>query len=198
MNIFNRQDWIDNLTSLHQTLSEINLEDYVQYIGDDNFPNSIDKEWFTLEPGKDHYRLLAYISQQTDNTKILEVGALFGNSALAFSLNPSNLIYSFDTQDRISLKQRPANVVFTKGDIFNHPEIILTSKIILVDTWHNVVDFEVPFFDFLKKHQYKGLVILDDITMTPTMYNWWESIEEEKLDVSSIGHINGTGLVFFK
>jgi hypothetical protein len=33
--------------------------------------------------------------------------------------------------------------------------------------------------------------------MTPEMFEWWNSIEQDKLDVSSIGHINGTGLVFF-
>lgn len=196
MNIFSKQSWIDNLPSLHEELSKIKLEDYVQYIGDNNFDNSIDKEWFVLEPGKDHYRLLAYISQQVDNTTILEVGALFGNSALAFSLNPTNVIYSFDVQDRISLKKIPSNFTFTQGDILEHPEIILTSKVILVDTWHHI-DFELAFFEFLKKHNYKGLVILDDIIMTPEMLAWWESIEQDKLDVSSIGHINGTGLVFF-
>jgi len=196
MDIYSKQSWIDNLSSLHKELSEIKLEDYVQYIGDNNFDNSIDKEWFVLEPGKDHYRLLAYISQQVNNTKILEVGALFGNSALAFSLNPTNIIYSFDVQDRISLKKIPSNLNFTQGNILDHPEIILTSRIILVDTWHHI-DFELAFFDFLKKYKYKGLVILDDITMTPEMFEWWNSIEQDKLDVSSIGHINGTGLVFF-
>ena len=45
------------------------------------------------------------------------------------------------------------------------------------------------------KESYKGFVLLDDIKLNTGMYDFWNNIEEEKYDLSDIGHETGTGLV---
>ena len=37
--------------------------------------------------------------------------------------------------------------------------------------------------------------MLDDIKLNTGMYDFWNNIEEEKYDLSDIGHETGTGLV---
>ncbi len=40
--------------------------------------------------------------------------------------------------------------------------------------------------------------MLDDIKLNKSMVNYWDSIKEEKFDISHVGHHSGTGLVIFK
>jgi hypothetical protein len=64
---------------------------------------------------------------------------------------------------------------------------------------------EREFVDFLYNKNWKGILVLDDIlpnwpVIIPganpvAMNEWWMSIEEEKYDVSDIGHFSGTGIV---
>ena len=58
---------------------------------------------------------------------------------------------------------------------------------------------EQNFTDLLKKIDYKGYVLCDDIHLpwSPQMDVWWNSLEIEKYDLTDIGHTWGTGLINF-
>jgi len=58
--------------------------------------------------------------------------------------------------------------------------------------------FEIHFHKYLQNIKYKGLLMLDDIKLNKSMVNYWDSIKEEKFDISHVGHHSGTGLVIFK
>ena len=51
--------------------------------------------------------------------------------------------------------------------------------------------------DELEKIGYKGLVLLDDTKLNEGMVTFWNSITQEKLDISDYGHWSGTGIVNF-
>jgi hypothetical protein len=75
--------------------------------------------------------------------------------------------------------------------------MLLSSKIILLDTFHDG-GFELEFLNYLKGINYSGVLILDDIHLNNEMKSFWENINEDKLDITNIGHGSGTGVVYFK
>jgi hypothetical protein len=53
------------------------------------------------------------------------------------------------------------------------------------------------FIDYLTKNNYNGIVIFDDIRTNTELAKIWNSITQEKIDITDIGHGSGTGIVFF-
>jgi hypothetical protein len=45
---------------------------------------------------------------------------------------------------------------------------------------------------------YTGYLLLDDIHLNFEMERFWGSITKEKYDITNIGHLTGTGVVYFK
>ena len=82
-------------------------------------------------------------------------------------------------------------------DINNENEdVIKSAKIILLDIAHDGWQ-ERKFTDMLKRIDYKGILICDDIhcPFYPQMEPWWNSLDGEKYDITDIGHMWGTGLI---
>ena len=52
------------------------------------------------------------------------------------------------------------------------------------------------FYDWLIKINYKGLLLFDDIHLNNEMRTFWNNIIHKKEDISHIGHITGTGVVW--
>lgn len=161
--------------------------------------NSEYQKYFIEEASKEHYRLLTYISQQFTGQNFIDIGTLKGCSALALSTNSSNKIYSFNLSEQKELNTIPDNCEFILDDISNgsYDELILSSKIILLDTYHDGT-FELKFYNHLKSLSYKGYLLLDDIKLNKEMIDFWNQIELDKEDLSHLGHASGTGVVYFK
>ena len=47
-------------------------------------------------------------------------------------------------------------------------------------------------------NSWKGLLIYDDIYYGKKMFNMWNEIPIDKLDITELGHEFGTGMVFFE
>lgn len=157
------------------------------------------RSYFLSEPSKEHYRLLSYISLSEDNINLLDIGTLKGCSSLAMSINAKNKIFSFDVSNSFDLFEQPKNTEFFIDNILldKYENIILYSKYILLDTFHDGV-FEKEFYEYLKNIKYQGFLLLDDIHLNNDMEEFWNSIEKDKDDITEIGHITGTGVVYFK
>jgi len=175
-------------------LDNIDLFPYSQRINSSEYQG-----YFMSKSGQEHYRLLAHISQTNDLVDILDIGTLKGCSALAFSVNQSNKVFSFNTGNEFDLNYTPLNAEFIIDDILNgeYNEVILGSKYIMLDTYHDGT-FEKEFYDHLVSINYKGYLLLDDIHLNFEMERFWGSITKEKYDITNIGHITGTGVVYFK
>ena len=78
-----------------------------------------------------------------------------------------------------------------------YKDIILKSKIILLDTFHDGT-FEKEFFNYLEDINYTGTLLLDDINLNKNMIEFWNSIDYDKDDITHIGHSSGTGSVYFE
>lgn len=150
----------------------------------------------------EHYNLLAYISTCIDNITILDIGTFRALSAIALSYNKANKVYSFDTGAHMEysrLFSDLTNIKFTIDNVINgkYDELIQDSSLILLDTNH-LGDFELEFHNYLIKIGYKGTVLYDDIQLNDEMKEFWSNITHTKLDISHIGHITGTGVVFYE
>ena len=184
---------MDFLSITNEELDNINLFPYSQKI------NSLEyQQYFMSKSGQEHYRLLAHISQNDDLVDILDVGTLKGCSALAFSINSKNKVYSFNVGNEFDLNYTPLNAEFIIDDVLNekYKNNILSSKYIMLDTYHDGT-FETEFYNYLVSIGYTGYLLLDDIHLNFEMEIFWDSITKEKYDISNLGHITGTGLVIF-
>ena len=144
----------------------------------------------------EHYALLSTISQQYRCVKIYDIGTYQGLSAVALSANPSNLVISYDIGNYVEVK-RPDNVEFRVGNFYTDFDM-LNSPLILFDIApHNGKDERI-FVDHLMRVGYKGTVIFDDIYFNDEMKEFWNSVTQEKYDITHLGHWSGTGIVYFK
>ena len=178
-----------------EKIKKINLESISSLILEQEFRN-----YFLEIPGKEHYNLLAYISTMYSGETLLDIGTYKGCSAIALSHNPLNRVISFDiSEGLLKLSQHPVNVEFRVDNILDlkNKELILTSPFIMLDTAHDG-PFEHEFYNYLLEIGYTGILLLDDIHLNNSMEEFWESISIEKYDISNIGHVTGTGLVYFK
>lgn len=145
---------------------------------------------------KEHYNLLSTLSNEYNGVKIYDIGTYKGLSALALSANPNNLVISYDIGYFIEV-DRPVNVEFRIGNFYTDAEM-LSSPLIMFDIEpHNGLDERV-FIDNLLRVGYKGTVIFDDIHLNDGMQKFWDSVTQEKYDLTTMGHWSGTGKVIFK
>lgn len=185
---------MDFLSILNEQLDNIDLFLKAQEI------NSLEyQQYFISKSGQEHYRLLTYISQSENDLNILDVGTLKGCSALAFSTNETNKVFSFNISNELDLKNTPKNCEFIVDNILNgnYIDVILNSKYIMLDTYHDG-GFETEFYNYLISINYKGYLLLDDIHLNLEMEKFWNTITHEKYDITNIGHATGTGVVYFK
>lgn len=175
-----------NLIDLTELSTSINEKSFADYFND--------------VPGLEHYKLLAYFSTLYSNQTLLDIGTYKGCSALALAYNKKNKVVSFDViTDSVGLNNIPNNIEFKVDNILNdtYIDLILNSPFIILDTAHEG-PFEHEFYNHLISINYKGVLMLDDIKLNDAMIEFWNSISNEKYDVSNIGHHSGTGLVIFK
>ena len=151
-------------------------------------------EYYSSPSGKEHYKLLAYLSTFVEGT-IYDIGTYKGLSAIALSFNQSNKVISYDIENHLNV-QCPENVVFRIGDFHGDPEL-LNSPLILFDIDPHNGEKEKQFIQYLVDKQYKGVVIFDDIYYNDDMTRFWNQVEQEKVDLTGVGHWSGTGAVVF-
>ena len=155
-----------------------------------------DPYYFHMESGKEHYRLLMYVSTLYNNEVIFDVGTNKCMSALALSYNKSNRVKTFDIVKLLPENPNVDNIEYILGD--STKDIDLEKcPVIFLDVDHDGI-YEDIFYDRLKSINWKGILILDDIHLNDPMKKFWNRIEEKKYDITNIGHWSGTGLVIFE
>lgn len=173
----------------NSTLDSINIDN-------SNIIESEFAEYYISNSGKEHYRLLTYISGLYDDKILIDVGTYKGCSANALATNENNIVYTFNLLDQVRLYNKPKNINFILDNIINYKyvEIITNSPFIILDTDHTG-KFELEFYKYLKELNYSGLLLLDDIFLNKEMTTFWNNLEHRKYDITHIGHWSGTGLV---
>jgi hypothetical protein len=201
---------------LDLTLSTI-TETTPDFLNDNSIISSID--FVKLPPGTEHYKLIATIGSQLKNGKIIELGTHQGIASIAFNYGnikygSNNNIYTYDIQYHLKPKIFDnTKISFRMENLFDseirevNKDHILSSDLIFIDIDPHEGIMEYDMYLWLKKNNYKGIILLDDIHLGPghmgctsgnSMQMFWDKIEEEyKIDLTNVGHWSGTGLVSF-
>jgi hypothetical protein len=162
---------------------------------------------FMDAPGKQHYKLLSYLSSLYNNSVIIDVGTHRGQSALALSQNKTNQIHTFDIVDNVvnNKIKNLDNIHFHIENLFEFntfkkwEKTILESPFIFLDIDPHNGTMEYDFYSYLKELNYKGFVVCDDIWFFKEMRdNFWYKIPyNERYDLTDFGHCSGTGVFTF-
>jgi hypothetical protein len=208
----------------NEDLDAIDLSEFDKYLNEKyKYTYKRGGYGFYDKSGVEQYKLLAYMSTLLDNETILDVGTFEGGSALALSKNKTNNVVSIDVNYQVNQNIDLDNILFLEGDILNDKEEIIEidrnfrsgslpkdygkelinkSKLILYDTVHNGI-VEKQFHDYLVESNWSGVCIWDDIKFRANgnirtgMVDFWDSIENEKEDVTKYAHWTGTGMVWY-
>lgn len=155
-----------------------------------------DTSYFKLDSGREHYRILSYASSLFNNETIFDIGTNKCMSAIALSYNPTNNVRTYDIVKMVSEYPTIDNIKFFMTDS-TKDELLINSPLIFLDVDHDGL-YENIFYNHLKAINWKGLLLLDDIHLNEPMILFWNSITEDKYDLTQKGHWSGTGLVHFK
>ncbi len=166
----------------------------------------LDPNEYPGHSGKEHYKLLAYLSTTFSNGTIIDIGTHRGFSALALSYNKTNTVHSFDIVRNFDVRMTMIeNIQFHIENLWE-PEskqkwhqTLMDSKMIFldIDPHHGTMEYE--FYCYLRDSDYQGIVICDDIWYFKGMRDnfWYQIPTEHKLDLTGYGHWSGTGLLKF-
>ena len=154
------------------------------------------EDCFHVNSGREHYRLLMYISHIFKDALIFDVGTLECRSAIALSFNNSTRVRSFDIRQVLPENVKKDNIEYILGDCTLDKDYEKVPFIFL-DVAHDGT-FEEIFYKHLKNINWKGILLLDDIHLNSEMKNFWTNITEEKHDITFKGHWSGTGVVLFE
>lgn len=159
-------------------------------------------DFFYEDSGKEHYKLLAYLSHVIDEPYYVDIGTYYGFSAVALSANEKSNVTTYDVCDWVPDEE--TNTVKTKKNVsckimncINDIEFIMKTNLVVLDIDPHDGDEETRILDALRKNGYKGIVVLDDIMLNEDMKAFWNAIPEKKYDVTKLGHWSGTGIVVF-
>ena len=147
--------------------------------------------------GHTEYHLYAYLSHLVNNTSILDIGTLFGGSALALSDNHNNSVISYDLmsiETHIPGNFEKENIVLEVRNFMEDDLDYSNVDFILIDVDPHDGKQEPPMIQFLVDKGFEGLILLDDILL-PGITPMWNSLEYEKYNVTEIGHYSGTGIL---
>jgi hypothetical protein len=186
---------------LQVTKKELNEIDYSNYyktiMSISNYQG-----YFFLESGKEHYRLISYISTLYNNRTLIDIGTYQGFSALALGYNGQNAVKSYDIKKEkevdliskdISLTN---NISFYIENVLDDLNTLLSSPFIVLDTAHDGI-FEEKVIRCLIDNNWNGILLMDDINEYAALSYIWKSLKKEKYDLTYKGHWSGTGIAVF-
>ena len=161
--------------------------------------------------GLHYYSILACLSTYFNDSNIVELGTLYGNSAAALAYNKTNKVYTYD------IESKEEAVSKFKLEEFKNIEYIITNCI--EDNWHRQTDRDIilsselifldidphdgvqepQVLDFLITNNWKGVIVCDDIGhQYPSMHDWWNNIKLPTYVIrNKYGALKGTGIICF-
>jgi predicted O-methyltransferase YrrM len=179
------------------TLKQLNKIDYTDF--EPLVEKSTHKKYFLDVPGKEHYKLLSYISSIAKKGSLLiDLGTYKGLSARALSYNKDVNVITYDINGNSIEKQLidTDNIEFKCMDGLEDLETILKADFIFLDVDPHDGAKELRFIKAIFEGGYKGQILCDDIKLNTPMRNMWEGLEYKKEDWSDIGHHSGTGMIY--
>lgn len=183
----------------------LSIDDNVNNVSLDSLNSMADwhhhYQFFHLNPGVEHYKLLSYLSFQfPPGTTVYDIGTFLGYSALTLSHNPNVKVITYNIEENIppnvhSIKYKN-NIECKIKNCLEDIDELVKSPFIMLDTAHTG-DFERQLIEQLIANNYKGCVLCDDIYLNSEMRQFWDWVPLKKIDVTKYGHWSGTGIIVF-
>lgn len=176
------------------------------------------------KPGHSHYALLHYLTRAYGDAcrPVVDIGTRYVASSLALGASGTP-VHTFDlptSHERVDafrglpehewqsqLQDAGVHVDFHNTHVLQlsdaeFAQTIASTWLILLDTHHKpyTIPFEREFVERLRQSNFQGLLVLDDIHLSPEMEEWWAELQSQgyrTLDVTVVGHSSGTGIVDF-
>jgi hypothetical protein len=189
-------------TSFIREITPIIGNGLTKYEIENNVINKETDDYYHQESGREHYRLLLFISSLLNREIIFDVGTNYALSAISLSRNLENKVFSYDIIDKFdqNFKENKLNfdnLEFIIGDC-REDKRLHECSFIFFDAEHDGI-FENQFYNHLVSINWKGLLLLDDIHLNSPMSSFWNNInQQDKYDLTNKGHWTGTGIVHFK
>jgi predicted O-methyltransferase YrrM len=162
------------------------------------------QQYFVQEAGKEPFKLIAFLSKKIGGVA-MDMGTLFGSSALALSYNDSTQVMTLDTrkhipdtQDVVTPLNRPniRMLVASCQAVLPHAS---SADFIVLDIDINLKTEILKVINELLYYNFRGILVLDNIHVNQNMEYVWQNIPAtvKKIDVSTIGHHTGTGILVY-
>lgn len=186
-----------NLNSLKSEVSKIDLSSVAASMND-----SAHRDYIQRDAGIEHYKLIAWIASQFQPHTVMDIGTHYGNSSLAMSLDKNAKIISYDIVEMKRLSVLPENCDYRLGDFREDPNTMNAPFIFIDVDPHDGIQ-EKEFHEFFISKGYRGITLWDDIYCNQAMKDWWNSISPthekyKKVDLTSVGHWSGTGMIVYE
>ena len=163
-----------------------------------------DREYLRSGPGQEHYALLEWLGCRFAGQTVLDFGTYRGASALALSASGKADVVTVDCADVTSfLFRQVSSICHIHDDIVDWLQtdealaLVQAAPLIVLDVSHDGWT-ERAIYAQLERLGFVGILLLDDINLNDQMRRVWAEISRPKLDLSSIGHHTGTGIVLFE
>lgn len=180
-------------------IKKIDIQQLVPYIE----WSEQNKHYFVEDPGKEHYRFLAYMSTCLgESPKMIDIGTSFGFSAAAMSFNEKAKVIAYDIFDWIpdegvkTIKEK-SNIETRIMDCMEDVENLLDADFICLDVSPHDGLQETQIYNMLKRYKYKGLLYMNNLLINPEMKEFYNNISHTKVDITKYGHFTGSSVVIF-
>ncbi len=162
-----------------------------------------DPRSYGFDGSNQYYNLLYSVAKVLLPKLVVELGTCTGGSTSHLAAGTTGKVLSIDIEIRPDAKERLLtfdNIELLYGDarspdLANEVAMRGLIDLLFIDTDHTAdqVTAELALFGPLVRPG--GLIFFDDIRMNPGMSAWWESLEEDKLELPEM-HWTGFGVVF--
>jgi predicted O-methyltransferase YrrM len=165
------------------------------------------QQYFLQDAGKEPYKLIAFLSK-TIGGMVVDMGTLYGSSALALSYNEQTQVMTLDTkrqipdaQDLVTPVKRPnvRMIVASCQTVLPHAA---KANLVLLDIDAHLTTEIKKVIHELAYYNFKGILVLDNIHLNDDMKSLWVDVGKElknckTIDATMLGHHTGTGIIVY-
>ncbi len=162
-----------------------------------------DPRSFGFDGSNPYYNLLYSVAKERQPNLVVELGTCTGGSTSHFAAGTGGKVLSIDIEIRPDATNRLLafdNIELRQGDTRDPALAAEVAKrgpidLLFIDTDHTAEQVTVELALFGPLVRPGGLIFFDDIRINPGMSAWWDSLEENKLELPQM-HWTGFGVVF--
>ena len=144
-----------------------------------------------------YYLFLMMLAETVKPRLIVELGTNRGTGAAHFKLGyPDARVITVDKKQPEHIKEflTSHGIEFIKADTITAAKLIPNNiDILFIDALHTYEKATEELKTYLPKMNKGGIIIFDDIHLDEGMQQFWDEIEEEKIDISHLHPSPGFG-----